>query len=193
MLRPQKDAPPDAGPDLPAGPADHATLVWHWSYAGDGFSARGLLTTTALADADGFYRITGITGERNGEAIIALEPAGMAIPGNEPFAVDNLIRADGTQLTGNGFGYELEDGTFANPFFADFLTPATYLEFFSTPPFVPGISAGDTELPAHFAAVVLHQDHRGGHGHAPHREDADHGHGAAMQSSGGFVASDWFV
>jgi len=89
--------------------------------------------------------------------ITDLQPAGTAIPGNEPFAVDNLLSAAGAgpQLTGNGFGYALADGTYANPFFADFRTPETYLEFFSAPPFGTGndpIGPEDSELPVEFTA-----------------------------------------
>jgi hypothetical protein len=104
---------------------DHTGLLWTWSYATSDIAAHGTLITTEQANADGFYQITTIAGERNGTAIIGLQPAGTAIPGNEPFAVDNLISVDGPHLTGNGFGFALEDGTFANPFFADFLTPTT--------------------------------------------------------------------
>ena len=113
------------------------------------------MTTDDAANADGFFPITGISGARNGVAITALQPAGTSIPGNEPFLVDNLIRAGGPQLTGNGFGFALADGTFANAFFADFLTPPGYLEFFSAPPFAPGvIGPEDSERPVAFTARV---------------------------------------
>src|SRR3977135_4175560 len=115
-----------------AGPAE-ASLLWTWSYSEAGIFSSGTLTTDDAANAAGFFPITGISGARNGVAITALQPAGTAIPGNEPFVVDNLIRAGGPQLTGNGFGFALADGTFANAFFADFLTPPGYLEFFSAP------------------------------------------------------------
>jgi hypothetical protein len=128
-----------------------ATLIWDWSYSASGISAGGTLTTVDAADSDGFYLITGITGERNGVTITGLEPAGAAIPGNEPFAVDDLISAIGPQLTGNGFGFSLADGDFANPFFASFLTPATYLEFFSA----PANPVANTELPVSFTAAVV--------------------------------------
>jgi hypothetical protein len=131
----------------------HASLLWNWSYTGDGIAASGTLTTVDDADGAGFYQITGITGARNGEAIIGLEPTGNPIPGNEPFAVDNLISRSGQQLTGSGFGYELADGNFANPFFADFFTPPSYLEFFSVPA-VGGTPASHTELPVSFTAAV---------------------------------------
>jgi hypothetical protein len=140
---------------LTAGGPAEASLLWTWSYSEAGISASGTLTTDDAANAAGFFPITGISGARNGVAITALQPAGTAIPGNEPFLVDNLIRAGGPQLTGNGFGFALADGTFANPFFADFLTPPGYLEFFSAPPFVSGVTGPeDSELPVAFTARV---------------------------------------
>ncbi len=132
----------------------HASLLWNWSYSGSGISANGTLTTADTADAQGFYQIIGISGSRNGQTITGLQPTGTPIPGNEPFAVDNLISVSGPQLTGNGFGYSLADGTFANPFFADFLSPASQLEFFSAPPFTPGIGPEDSELPVRFTATI---------------------------------------
>ena len=136
-----------------AAPAQ-ASLLWSWSYSGTGISAGGTLTTADTADSQWLFQIVGITGTRNGQTITGLQPTGTAIPGNEPFAVDNLLSASGPQLTGNGFGYAIADGTFANPFFADFLSPASYLEFFSAPPFTSGIGPEDSELPVHFTAAV---------------------------------------
>ena len=136
-----------------AAPA-HASLLWSWSYTGAGIAAGGTLTTTDTADAQGFFQITGITGTRNGQTITGLQPAGTAIPGNDGFPVDNLIRASGPQLTGNGFGFAITDGTFANPFFADFILPAGTLEFFSAPPFTSAIGTEDSELPVTFTATV---------------------------------------
>jgi PEP-CTERM motif len=131
----------------------HASpLYWSWSYSATGITASGTFVTDDTPDGSGFYLITGITGTRNGSAITALQPTGTAIPGNEPFAVDNLVRPDGAQLTHNGFGYALADGTYANPFFADFLSPPRYLEFFSMPPFTEG---SGTELPIGFAVSLI--------------------------------------
>jgi hypothetical protein len=130
------------------GPAPaHAALLWDWRYTGTGITARGTLTTTSRTNADGYYLISGITGSRNGEAITGLESAGDAIPGNPGFPVDNLISRSG-QLTANGFGYETADGNFANPFYANFLTPATYQEVYTQP-----ASSGFSELPIAFRAA----------------------------------------
>jgi hypothetical protein len=118
-----------AGP-LPAG----AILLWEWQYSASGIAASGSLTSSSSLGASGHFLISGITGFRNGDPIIALEPAGQAIPGNEGFPVDDLIGPGGS-LTGNGFGYETATGNFANPFFADFLTPPTFREVVSQPAF----------------------------------------------------------
>jgi len=115
-----------------AGPAQAAT--WDWNYSAAGVSAAGTFTTTDAPDANGFYEITAITGSRNGVAIIGLETAGTAIPGNDPYAVDNLVSIAGPQLTWNGFGYALADGSWANPF----SDGSTAWEYLSVPPYVEG-------------------------------------------------------
>ncbi len=135
-----------------------AALIWNWNYSGTGISAAGTFTTVDTADALGFYKITAITGTRNGIAITGLQPAGTPIPGNEPFAVDNLIRLSGHQLTGDGFGYSTAAGTYVSPFFADFLTVPGYLEVFSAPPIVSGsdnFGPEDSELPVVFSATPV--------------------------------------
>lgn len=108
-------------------------LEWRWSYQGEGVAASGLLTTKDAPNADGFYEITGITGEANGVAIAGLQPPGTSIPGNDGYPVDNLVRTDAPQLTMHGFGYALANKTYANPFYgAHFAKPDTYA-FFSDP------------------------------------------------------------
>ena len=113
---------------VPAG-----ALEWRWSYRGEGVAASGTFTTTDTPDADGFYQITAITGAANGVAITGLQPAGTAIPGNDGYPVDNLVRTVAPQLSKDGFGYAMADGTYANPFYgAHFAKPDTYA-FFSDP------------------------------------------------------------
>jgi len=112
--------------------AARADQLWDWHYAGTGVNAFGTLTTTDTADANGFLQITAITGTRNGDLITTLQPNHTPIPGNEPFAVDNLVKANG-DLTGEGFGYGTQSGTYANVFFADWATPAGDFEFSSVP------------------------------------------------------------
>ncbi|OUL28947.1 hypothetical protein BV378_07040 [Nostoc sp. RF31YmG] len=70
-----------------------SALSWNWNYydSGAGIDACGTFTTSDTPNSLGFYQITGITGIRNGETITGLQPTGTAIPGNEPYIVDNLI------------------------------------------------------------------------------------------------------
>ncbi len=122
--------------------------TWAWNYGAPGIAASGTFTTTDTADADGFYAITAISGSRNGIAITGLEPAGSAIPGNDPYAVDNLVSIAGPQLTWNGFGYALADGNWANPF----SDGSTVWEYLSVPPYPQG--AGEEVAVAFSAAPV---------------------------------------
>jgi hypothetical protein len=107
--------------------------TWKWSYQGEGVAASGTFTTGDAPNADGFYEITGIKGEANGVAIVGLQPAGTSIPGNDGYPVDNLIRAAAPQLSKHGLGYELADGTYANPFYGAHFAKPDYYAFFSDP------------------------------------------------------------
>jgi hypothetical protein len=129
-------------------PAQAATL-WDWSYSAAGVAASGTFTTTDTADGEGFYLITAINGTRNGETITGLQLTGTAIPGNEGYPVDNLIRAAGPQMTSHGFGFSTSGGNHANPFYADFLNPPGSTEFFSIPS-----KQAHTELPIVFTARI---------------------------------------
>lgn len=137
-----------------AAPAQ-AALLWNWSYGGGGISASGTFTTGDTPDGAGFYSIVGITGSRNGVSITGLHPAGSPIPGNAPFAVDNLLSATGSQLKADGFGYALADGSYANVFFASFLPTPSAVEFLSAPPIGSGnnnLGPEDSELQVNFSA-----------------------------------------
>ena len=126
-----------------------AEKIWNWSYAGSNIAASGTFTTSETMDSDGFYQISSIAGHRNGELITGLHPVGSAIPGNEPYALDNLIRigAQG-QITVHGFGFSTVSGNHANPFFADFLATPGYMEVFTT-------SSTYSELPITFSATPM--------------------------------------
>lgn len=110
--------------------AGAASLTWDWSIwpiesnqAGAVWG--GTFTTGDAPDSDGFYTITALTGDRQGVAIVRLQPSGTAIPDNEPYPVDNRVRPahpEG-QLTNAGFGYELANGWFENPFLASWELP----------------------------------------------------------------------
>jgi len=129
-----------------------ADLHWTWDYSAQGIRASGTLTTTETQDKDGYYLITGIKGTRNGAAITALSAVGTAIPGNEGYPVDNLIREAKPHLSVHGLGYATADGNFANPFFADFHTPPAYLEFYAMHPLDTTQAAKSIELPVRFNA-----------------------------------------
>jgi hypothetical protein len=124
--------------------------TWKWSYQGEGVAASGTFTTNDAPNADGFYEITGITGEANGVAITGLEPPGTSIPGNEGYPVDNLVRTEAPRLTMHGFGYALADGTFANPFYGAHFAKPDYYAFFSDP-----ANRKTSEPPVAFAATVV--------------------------------------
>jgi hypothetical protein len=130
-----------------AAPQAWADIVWTWGYTGANIQAAGTFTTLDTADVDGFYLVTAISGTRNGDTITGLYPTGSAIPGNEPYTLDNLVRfgADG-QLTVHGLGFTTASGGYSNPFYADFLSPAIYLEVFTT-------QGSYQELPITFTAT----------------------------------------
>jgi hypothetical protein len=81
-------------------------------------------------------------------AITDLQPTGTAIPGNEPYAVDNLVSAAEPRLTTHGFGFLLANGNYANPFY----NGSSYYEYLSVPPYVNG--AGP-EKPVSFSAAII--------------------------------------
>jgi hypothetical protein len=124
-----------------------ASRLWNWRYDASGVTAAGTLLTEDAPDGGGFYRITGISGERNGVAITTLTAAGKPIPGNEPYEVDNQLRSSVPHLTKSGIGFALKDGTFANLFFADLGTGPRYQEFFAS----TKIAGGHTEQPVTLA------------------------------------------
>jgi hypothetical protein len=126
-----------------------ASTLWNWNYSTSGVNASGTFTTVESPDSNGGYLITGITGTRNGQTITGLQAPGTWIPGNEPYVVDNLVfLGPGPQLTSAGFGFSIAGGSYSNPFYAGFLSPPVYLEFFSTPP-------THTELPIAFSATPV--------------------------------------
>jgi hypothetical protein len=125
-----------------------ALVLWNWSYSGNGVSASGTFTTNDAPDGVGFYQIVGITGTDNGVTIIGLQPTSTSIPGNEPYAVDNLVSAAEPHLTTHGFGFSLANGNYANPFY----NGSSYYEYLSVPPYVNG--AGP-ERPVTFSAAIV--------------------------------------
>ncbi len=131
---------------------------WSWSYTAPGITASGTLSTERTPDSAGFYRILAIRGNRNGEVITGLHPTGQAIPGNEPWALDNLISVTpGRQLTTHGLGFALAGGSYVNPFFGANRPQPVYIEVFSAPPLVPdakNMGPEDAERPVTFTARI---------------------------------------
>jgi hypothetical protein len=134
-------------------PAD-AALTWKWLYSGAGIFAAGTFTTSDNPNSEGFYQILGITGTDNGATITGLQPTGTAIPGNEPYAVDNLVRIASPQLTIHGFGFSLANGDYANPFH----NGSDYYEYLSSSPYTTGAGV---ETPILFSASIVDQARSG--------------------------------
>ncbi|MSQ69202.1 MAG: PEP-CTERM sorting domain-containing protein [Gammaproteobacteria bacterium] len=94
----------------------------------------------------------GITGTRNGEAITSLIATGESIPGNEPYASDNLLRpGSNSQITKYGFGFSTAGGSCANPYWADWLNPQSTVEVLTTAPYT-GITS---EVAVSFSAELI--------------------------------------
>lgn len=109
--------------------AAEASIRWRWNCEGEGFSAHGGFTTGDAANAEGYYEITAITGEAGGVVITGLQPAGTAIPGNESYPVDNLVREAAPELSKDGFGFSLADGSYVNPFYGAHFSPPGFYAF----------------------------------------------------------------
>ena len=125
-------------------------LEWKWSYQGEGVTASGAFTTKDAPNAEGFYEITGITGEANGVTIKGLQSPGTSIPGNDGYPVDDLVRVEGPQLSLHGFGYALADGTYANPFYGAHFAPPGYYVFVADP-----VSGKSSEPSVAFTAAIV--------------------------------------
>ena len=126
-----------------------AEKIWNWTYRGGNIVASGTFTTSENVDSLGFYQISGIAGHRNGDPIKKLHPTGSAIPGNEPHALDNLIRIDTKgQITVHGFGFSTASGNYVNAFFSDSLAKPGYMEVFTT-------VSTFSELPVTFLATPV--------------------------------------
>ena len=129
-------------------------LTWNWSYSGLGITTSGTFTTVDTPDGAGFYLITGIAGVRNGAPILGLQPAGTPIPGTSLSLSTTWSGSNSRSSPCMGLAMPSR-GHFSNPFFADFSQPPEYLEFFSAPPFTPGVAGPqDSELPIRFAATL---------------------------------------
>ena len=113
--------------------AAEASIQWRWTCEGEGFGAQGAFTTGDAPNAEGYYEITAITGEAGGVAITGLQPAGTAIPGNEGYPVDNLVREAAPELSKDGIGFSLADGRYVTPFYGAHFSPPGFYAFITHP------------------------------------------------------------
>ena len=137
--------------------------MWRWSYQGEGLPASGTFTTKDAPNVDGFFEITGITGEANGVEIAGLQRTDSRILARGAFgrrsrrgaSCDVLngsaaLRTDAPRLTMQGFGYALASGTYANPFYGAHFAKPDYYAFFSDP-----ANRRTSEPPVAFTATIV--------------------------------------
>jgi hypothetical protein len=87
--------------------ANATSIFWDFSYTGAGVSANGVLTTDSVLNG-GAYLITDISGQRNGETILSLVPAGTF--GN--LFSDNLLFPNAPFLDNSGVTYLTASGAY---------------------------------------------------------------------------------
>jgi hypothetical protein len=107
-----------ADPD-PASPAAPTTVEpeivqWQFSYQGPLVSARGVVSTAALPEPDGSYRILSITGKRNGKRIVELIPAGEFLTTQTFLYSDNRLLPATPFIGEGGFSYRTSDANYFN-------------------------------------------------------------------------------
>lgn len=148
-----------------------ARIHWLWRYANaDGGSpiAKGKIVTNGKADADGFYRVKQIRGQRDGVKIKALLADGTGIPGNvdiitgKPYLGDNKLRPrslndDKPQLTGGGIVFSMVNDTYSNLFYGNYPPNPSYYEFHTVPPYPQGLVPPNSESFIQFDAWISPQ------------------------------------
>jgi hypothetical protein len=107
-----------ADPD-PVSPAAATTVEpeivqWQFSYRGPLVSARGVVSTAALPEPDGSYRILSITGKRNGKRIVELIPAGEFVTTQTFLYSDNRLLPASPFIGEGGFSYRTSDAKYFN-------------------------------------------------------------------------------
>ena len=138
-----------------------AFLLWNWTETGPGIAASGTFSTTAAANADGYFVIEAITGTYNGSAITGIWPAATWIPGNAPYALDNLFKpmarpypaiGPGT-FTNNGLGFSIANGNHENWFYGNDDT-TKISDYLTVGPFQLNAGFQGTETPVTFDAAL---------------------------------------
>lgn len=127
----------------------YGDTTWSWSYAGNNIHASGTFIVDDATNSLGFHEIKAISGSRNNAQIVKLYDSGKAIPGNEPYLVDNLIRLSGNgQLNIHGVGFLMSSGEYINIFFDEYTPSSSYKEVLTTP-------ATFIEMPISFHAKII--------------------------------------
>jgi hypothetical protein len=91
--------------------ANATSLLWDFSYAGTGVTASGQLTTDSVLNG-GAYLVTGISGQRNGESILALTPAGTVNTSGGALFSNNLLYPAPPVLDYAGITFQTLSGYF---------------------------------------------------------------------------------
>ena len=89
--------------------ANASPLYWNFNYTGSGVTASGLLTTDSTLNG-GAYLITDISGQRNGESILALAPAGTVNTTGGSLFSDNLLFLNAPYLDTAGVTFQTLSG-----------------------------------------------------------------------------------
>jgi hypothetical protein len=90
--------------------ANATSLLWDFSYTGSGISASGEIITDAILNGSGAYVVTDIAGQRNGEAILGLVPAGYLYLNGGYLFSDNLLYPSAPYLDAAGITFQTSSG-----------------------------------------------------------------------------------
>ncbi len=91
-----------------------AVLQWQFSYKGPRVTARGIVSTAAVPEPDGSYRILSVTGKRNGRRIVELVPAGEMVTTHAFLFADNRLLPASPFVGEAGFSYRTSDSQYFN-------------------------------------------------------------------------------
>jgi hypothetical protein len=106
----------DVDPASPAAPptVEPEIVQWQFSYQGPLVTARGVVSTAAMPEPDGSYRILSITGKRNGKRIVELMPAGEFVTTRTFLYSDNRLLPASPFIGEGGFSYRTSDAKYFN-------------------------------------------------------------------------------
>jgi hypothetical protein len=107
-------ADPAPAADPAAAAAEPAPLQWQFSYKGPRVTARGVVSTAAVPEPDGSYRILSITGKRNGRRITELVPAGEMVTAHTFLFSDNRLLPASPFIGEGGFSFRTSKSEYFN-------------------------------------------------------------------------------